>query len=140
MTLLAIVALAGLGVAGLEASVLFYLTRKLVAAEARTRERLEEALRLKLRVDELSRAVDDRDRALADLEADRKGEEAARRVTEKQRDDLIQKLASIGDPGGVAAAVRNELRLLASLSRSASPPAPEGGGDEGAVHGPAPGP
>lgn len=71
-------------------------------------------LELRLRVDELGRDVQDRDRVISDHEAELERERAARAVAARQRDDaqaVIDTLAT-RDPAAVAAAVRAKLGRL----------------------------
>jgi hypothetical protein len=101
----------------------------------------EEELRVKQsRIDELDRAVEDRDIALAGAQSALAREKSALSAAEEQRANaikLVEKMAA-DNPRAVTDAIREQLARLQALSRvSEVPAAPAGEGDReaGAVHG-----
>lgn len=91
------------------------------------------------RIDELGRAVEDRDRTIATLQDEAKRDKAALAAAEKQRATAIQLVEKVAkdSPSAVSAAIRSQLERLQALSRVPQVPAGaagEGGGGEGAVH------
>lgn len=128
------VALAGFALAAGQLALVFWLFRRLSGFTDRMLEKSEDLGKARSRIDELSRAVDDRDQAIAKVAEERDRELAARRVAEKHRDVLLESVAT-GNPAAVAAGLRAELSALSALSRAT---AREGDRDTDEVHGGAP--
>ena len=120
------VAIAGLGLAGAQVALTFYLVRWARGGEKKLRDGLRGSQKLKDRIAELDRAVEERDRAL-----DNKVQEAARvaaalEVAEEQRNDaieLVQQLAE-KDPEVLTVAMRAQLDRLWALSTKEVPDVP----------------
>lgn len=92
------------------------------------------------RIDELDRAVEDRDIALAGAKSALARERAALSAAEEQRASAIKLVETLAadNPGAVADAIREQLARLQALSRVPKVPAgPAGDGDREAdpVHG-----
>lgn len=97
------------------------------------------------RIDELERAVEDRDRAIAHWEQASVRDKAALAATEEQRASAIKLVEELAakSPAVVSHAIRDQLARLRALSQVPKvPPSPAGeaGGGTGGVHGaPTPG-
>lgn len=114
-----VVTLAALGVIGGQLALVFYLVKKYASGTDGYKGALEKSALQTVRIHELESALQQHAAALDQKAAEVAREVAARKKTEEQRDKLLDKLSKTGDPGGVAAAIRDELRALSEMPGTA---------------------
>jgi hypothetical protein len=112
-----------------------WLAKRLVTAHDHEREALLARIDLSKKVDDLGRAVEDRDHALDAVNEQLHGEQQARLLAEKHRTELMEAMAKIAPAHILLDGIRAELGLLQKMSTSAPSP---GGAPADPVHGAAP--
>ncbi len=124
--MVAVAALASSLAVGLVVLVIYAIVRRSNAYADELASALKAASALRVEIDDLDRAVEDRDQVIAAKEAENLRLTATLAVTEGQRDDAIKVLESMAatDPRSMAHVIRRELERLRSFSSlSDVPPA-----------------
>lgn len=109
-----------------------WLAKRVINAFDHEREALLMRIDLSKKVDDLGRAVEDRDHALDAVNEQLHGEQQARLLAEKHRAELLKMAADHAPAHVLVGAINDELRLLQKMS---SPAPASGGAPTNPVHG-----